>query len=63
VVWDPLSIRCVLDEIGFGESVRFCVNLCFLLDNDLCHLLDKTLLSLVGQYLMLDKTPSVDTIT
>jgi hypothetical protein len=69
----------VLDVIGFGESVRLCVNLCLLLDNNLCLmldnnfcllldnnlclLLDNTLLSSVGQCLMLDKIPSVDIIT
>jgi hypothetical protein len=64
-------IRWVLDEIGFGESVRLCVNLCLLLDNNLCLLLDnnlcllldETLLSSVGQCLMLDKIPSLDIIT
>jgi hypothetical protein len=32
-----------LDGIGFGESVRLCVNLCLLLDNNLCDLLDNNL--------------------
>ena len=40
MVWDPLSIRWVLDRIGFGESMRLCVNLCLLLDNNICLLLD-----------------------
>jgi hypothetical protein len=26
--------------IGFGESVRLCVNLCLILDNNICLLLD-----------------------
>jgi hypothetical protein len=52
-----------LDGIGFGESVRLCVNLCFLLDNNICIMLDNTLLSSVGQCRMLDKIPSVDIIT
>jgi hypothetical protein len=32
-----------LDRIGFGESVRLCVNICLLLDNNLCVLLDNNL--------------------
>jgi hypothetical protein len=52
-----------MDGIGFGDSVRLCVNLCLLLDNNLCLMLDNTLLSSVGQYLMLDKIPSVGIIT
>jgi hypothetical protein len=39
VVWDPLLIRWVLDEIGFGESVR----LCLLLDKNLRLLLDNNI--------------------
>jgi hypothetical protein len=60
-----------LDGIGFGETVRLCVNIYLLLDNNFyllldnnfCLLLDNTLLSSVGQCLMLDKTPSVNIIT
>jgi hypothetical protein len=37
-----------LDEIGFDESVRLCVNLCLLLDNNRCLLLDN------NPYLLLD---------
>jgi hypothetical protein len=33
----------VMDGIDFGESVRLCVNLYFLLDNNICLLLDKNI--------------------
>jgi hypothetical protein len=42
-----------LDEIGFGESVRLCVNLCFLLDNNLCLLLNNNLCLLLDNNLCL----------
>jgi hypothetical protein len=55
-----------MDVIGFGESVRLYLlldnNLYFLLDNNLCLLLDNTILSWVGQCIMLDQIPSVDII-
>jgi hypothetical protein len=57
-VRDPLSIRWVLDEIGFGESMRLCVNLYLLLDNNLYLLLDNKfcLLSDNKFCLLLDNT-------
>jgi hypothetical protein len=39
--------------IGFGESVRLCVNLCLLLDNNLCLLLDNNLCLLLDNNLCL----------
>jgi hypothetical protein len=47
-----------LDEIGFGESVRLCVNLCLLLDNNLYLLLDKNVCLLLDKNvcLLLDIT-------
>jgi hypothetical protein len=42
-----------LDGIGFGESVRLCVNLCLLLDNNLCLLLDNNLCLLLDNNLCL----------
>jgi hypothetical protein len=44
----PLEIRWVMDGIGFGESMRLCVNPCPLWDNNP--------LSSMGQYLMWDNT-------
>jgi hypothetical protein len=42
-----------LDGIGFGESVRLCVNLCLLLGNNLCLLLDNNLCLLLDNNLCL----------
>jgi hypothetical protein len=45
--------------IGFGESVKLCVNLCLLLDNNLCLLLDNNLY-LRWDYVFCWTLPSVD---
>jgi hypothetical protein len=42
-----------LDGIGFGESVRLCVNLCLLLHNNLCLLLDNNHCPLLNNNLCL----------
>jgi hypothetical protein len=42
-----------LDGIGFGESVRLCVNLCLLLDNNLCLLVGKNLCLLLDNNIYL----------
>jgi hypothetical protein len=43
----------------FGESVRLCVNLCLLLDNDLCLLLDNNI-GLRWDYVFCWTLPPVD---
>jgi hypothetical protein len=53
--------------IGFGESVRLCVNLCLLLDNNVCLLLDNNVCLLLDNniclrwdYVFCWALPSVD---
>jgi hypothetical protein len=57
----------VLDVIGFGESVRLCVNFYFLLDNNLCLMLDNNICLLLNNniclrwdYVFCWTLPSVD---
>jgi hypothetical protein len=40
-----------MDAIGFGESMRLCVSLCLMLDNNICLLLDNNLCFLLDNNL------------
>jgi hypothetical protein len=53
--FDYMSIGCD----WFGESVRLCVNLCFLLDNNICLLLDNNI-SLRWDYVFCWTLPPLD---